>query len=133
NGLRTAPQILPLEASPIYVVQITAPSVQLPELRTQYASAQRDLVRIECTYTAGVDNREETLRELEAIFPRWYDRQITEANALTGTLVSGEASRSKSFEDTVRDYLSQELTNHPDDIRATVLARAEALLREVQE
>src|SRR5207302_246064 len=72
EGLRSTPTILPLNATPIYVVQVTSPSEQLPLLRVQYASADRDLVRLECTYTAGVDNREATLRELETIFPRWY-------------------------------------------------------------
>jgi len=132
-GLCADPTILPLDATPIYVVQVTSPREQLPALRVQYASAERDLVRIECTYTAGVDNREETLRELELIFPRWYDRQITEANALTGTLVAGESARTKSFEDTVRDYLTQELANHADDVRIDVLARAEALIQEMGE
>jgi DNA repair protein SbcD/Mre11 len=84
------------------------------------------------TYTAGVDNREDTLRQLEAIFPRWYDRTITESGTLGPTLVIGEAARTKSFEDTARDYLTQELTNHSEALRDTVLARAEALLREVQ-
>ena len=46
------------------------------------------------------------LRQLEAIFPRWYDRTITEAGSLGPTLVIGEAARTKSFEDTVRDYLT---------------------------
>jgi exonuclease SbcD len=133
KGRQADPTILPLDATPIYVVQVTSPRAQMPALRVQYASAQRDLVRIECTYTAGVDNREETLRDLDAIFPRWYERHMVETNALTGTLVSGEAARTKSFEDTVRDYLSQELMNHPDNVRATVLARAEALLREAAE
>ena len=64
-------------------------------------------MRIRCTYTAGVDNREEVLRELEEIFPRWYDRQISESSALGPTLALGEPARSKSFEDTVRDYLEQ--------------------------
>jgi exonuclease SbcD len=133
GGLCAAPTILPMEATPIYVVQVTSPREQMESLRVQYASAERDLVRIECTYRAGVDNREETLRELEAIFPRWYDRQITEANALAGTLVAGESARSKSFEDTVRDYLTQELANHPDDVRTDVLARAEALIQSMSE
>ena len=44
----------------------------------------------------------------------------------------GEAPRTKSFEDTVRDYLRQELCNHDDDLREAVLARAETLLGEVQ-
>jgi hypothetical protein len=46
--------------------------------------------------------------------------------------VAGEPVRTKSFEDTVRDYLTQELTNHPEALRDAVLARAEALMREVQ-
>ena len=90
-------------------------------------------MRIVCTYTAGVDNREETLRELEEIFPRWYAREINESNALRDRLVIGEPTRSKSFEDTVRDYLGQELVNHPDEQRLAVLEKVEALMREVQE
>ena len=44
----------------------------------------------------------------------------------------GEAPRSKTFEDTVREYLQQELCNHEEILRDAVLARAEMLLREVQ-
>ena len=44
----------------------------------------------------------------------------------------GEPTRTKSFEDTVRDYLAQELTNHDEEQRVAVLARAEDLLKEVQ-
>jgi hypothetical protein len=40
--------------------------------------------------------------------------------------------RTKSFEETVRDYLVRELTNYPDGLRGAVPARAEALMREVQ-
>ena len=100
--------------------------------KQDYPEAKRALVRIRCTYTAGVDNREETLRRLEEIFPRWYDREVTESGALGRTLTLGEASRTKSFEDTVRDYLRQELCNHEDAVRDAVLARAELLLKEVQ-
>jgi predicted HAD superfamily phosphohydrolase len=92
------------------------------------------LVRIVCHYTAGVDNREEMLRELNEIFPRWYDREINEKNALEKiSLVGGAPGSAKSFEQIVRDYLQQELSNHPDDFREAVLARAETLLREEQE
>jgi exonuclease SbcD len=133
EGLQGEPWFLPLDATPVYEVEIRSPRDELPELRRQYPDARRDLVRIRCTYTAGVDNREEVLRELEEIFPRWYDRQITESNSLdAGSLTVGEPVRTKSFEETVRDYLQQELTNHPDALREAVLARAEALMREVQ-
>jgi exonuclease SbcD len=132
EGIQGPPQTLPLEATPVYEVQIYQPKLEMPLLREQYAAAANDLVRITCTYTAGVDNREETLRQLEEIFPRWYDRQVLEAGALGPTLTLGEPMKAKSFEDTVRDYLRQELTNHPEPAQQAVLARAEALLREVQ-
>jgi exonuclease SbcD len=132
EGLREEPFTLPLDATPIYEVVIRSPKDELEQLPQKYADHDRALVRIECTYTAGVDNREETLRKLEEVFPNWYDRQLTEANALGPTLVQGEASRSASVEETVRNYLRQELAQHPDAVRDAVLARAELLLREVQ-
>jgi exonuclease SbcD len=127
-GLEGEPYTLPLESTPVYEIEIHNPSEELPQLRQMYPNAKKDLVRIVCTYTAGVDNRELVLRELEQIFPRWYDREIKEANALGPTLTVGEANRARSFEETVRDYLQQELTNHPDDLRQAVLAKAEALM-----
>jgi exonuclease SbcD len=131
EGLRGEPTVLPLEATPIYEIEIHSPQDELPGLKERYPDAQNDLVRVVCTYTAGVDNREEILRELNNLFPRWYDREIIERNALTGTLVGGPSGPAKSFEETVRDYLRQELTNHEEAVRDAVLARAETLMREV--
>jgi DNA repair protein SbcD/Mre11 len=133
EGRRGEPEVLPLESTAIYVVPIMDPKAELPTLAHRYPDCDRALVRIECTYRAGIDNREETLRELDRIFPRWYDREITEASSLTDRLTVGEPTRGKSFEDTVRDYLRQELTNHEDELRETVLSRAEELMREVQQ
>jgi exonuclease SbcD len=132
EGLQGEPWTLPLDSTPVYEVSITEPGEELPELRKRHTSAKDHLVRIRCTYTAGVDNREEVLRQLEEIFPRWYDRQITEASALGPSLTVGEASRSKSFEDTVRDYLTRELTNHDEALRMSVLEKVEGLMKEVQ-
>jgi exonuclease SbcD len=132
EGRRGEPCILPLDATPVYEVCIRSPKNELPLLRDRYPDAARALVKIDCTYTAGIDGREETLRQLEEIFPRWYERQVAEAGALGRTLTAGEPVRTRSFEDTVRDYLSQELTNHDEALRDAVLARAEALMKEVQ-
>jgi DNA repair protein SbcD/Mre11 len=132
EGLAGEPRVLPLESTPVYEVVIHSPKEELPGLRERYPDAKRDLVRIVCTYTAGVDNREEALRELEEIFPRWYDRQVREANALGPSLAIDGGPRAKGFEETVREYLDQELMNHPDELREAVLAKAEALMREVQ-
>ncbi len=132
KGMEGEPRILPLDATPMYDVEVRYPKAELPELAQLYPNHEKALTRIRCTYTAGVDNREETLRELERIFPRWYDRDLNESGRLDGTLVIGQAPRTKSFENTVRDYLGQELANHDEALRDAVLARAEDLMREVQ-
>jgi hypothetical protein len=124
---------LPLEATPIYAVEIHTPLQEaLQQLRRLHPDARQDLVHIQFTYTAGVDNLEEALRELEEIFPRWYYRDWSEVNALGPALTLGEADRAKSFEETVRDYLKQELINHAEADRDAVLARAEALMKAIQ-
>jgi len=130
EGLRGDPEVLPIDATPVYEVTVHCPTEELPGLRESYPDAKRHLVKIVCTYTAGVDNREATLRELEEIFPRWYDRKITEKNDVVPPI---KELPTKSFEATVRDYLTLELANEPDDLRDAVLARAEALMGEVQE
>ena len=94
--------------------------------------ARRDLVNIQLTYTAGVDNLDAVLDELDEIFPRWYARTWAEAGALGPSLTVGEAAASRSFEDTVRDYLKQELANHPPEDCDAVLLLAEELLRRQQ-
>ncbi len=133
EGLRGEPTVLPLDATPIYEIEIHSPQDELPGLKERYAGANDDLVRIVCTYTAGVDNREEILRELNEIFPRWYDREINERNALDKTSLVGAATGpAKSFEQTVRDYLMQELTNHSEEFQQAVMARAEEILKEVE-
>jgi exonuclease SbcD len=133
GGLSGEPRFLPLEATAIYAVEVRNPSADLPLLRERYPDATRDLVNLDITYTAGVDNLEAVLRELEEIFPNWYNRTWTEAGALGPTLTVGEAGTVKGFEDTVRDYLRQELANHPPEDCDAVLCLAEQLLHEVQE
>jgi exonuclease SbcD len=129
EGRRGEPEVVPLDSTPIYVVDIQSPRDDLPQLASLYADADRALVHIKLKYTAGVDNLDQTLRELETIFPRWYARDWKESGALDGPLTVGEAPRGKSFEDTVRDYLKAELVNSPDEEREAVLARAEQLLQ----
>jgi exonuclease SbcD len=131
-GLTGEPEFVPLPATPIYAIDVHDPQTEIPLLRDKYASAQNDLVSLQFRYTAGKDNLEEILRDLERIFPRWYARHWVEASALDSPLTIGEHSRGKSFEETVRDYLRQELLNHPDEDREAILTLAETLMKEVQ-
>jgi exonuclease SbcD len=131
QGRQGEPVFLPLEATPIHAIELRTPlKPELERLRAEYGDARRDLAHIRFTYTAGVDNLEEVLRELEAIFPRWYYRDWSEASALGPAMTLGEANPVRSFEDTVRAYLQNELLNHPEADRDTILARAEVLIRE---
>jgi len=131
GGVRGEPTLLPMTATPIYEVDISDPQAQLPTLAERFPDAQNDLVNVHITYTAGVDNLEEVLRQVETVFPRWYARDWKERGTLGEPLTLGDADRSKSFDDTVRDYLKAELTNHAEDERAAILDRAEALLQEM--
>jgi exonuclease SbcD len=130
DGLAGEPVPLPLDATPIYEIDITSPKEQLPTLADRYADAQRDLVNLHIRYTAGTDSLEEILQQLDAIFPRWYSRDWHEASTLGATLTTGDNARSKSFEETVREYLGAELANHAEEERSALLERAEKLLRE---
>jgi exonuclease SbcD len=132
EGRRGRPRTLPLDATPIYSIEIREPATEIPALRERYPDARRDLVNIQLTYTAGVDNLEKVLRELDEIFPRWYARNWTECGALGLSLAAAEDRPARGFEDTVREYLKQELVNHPPEDCDAVLCLAEQLLHEVQ-
>src|SRR5262245_12350628 len=130
SGLIGEPASLPLDATPIYDIAITNPQLELPALRDRYPDHATALVNLHVNYTAGVDNLESVLRELDAIFPRWYGRDWVESRSLGPALTIGESPPAKSFDETVRDYLAAELTNYGDEDRAAVLALAEGLLKE---
>ena len=120
--------LLPMPSTPMYEVNVLDPEIDLPKLREDYAGAENDLVNLHIRYTAGKHNLEELLRDLEKVFPRWYARDWVETTQAGPTLVTGEADRGKSFGETVRGYLEQELANHADDERAALLTLADELI-----
>ncbi len=129
EGLCGGPTCLPLDATPIYPVVLTNPQEELPRLRERYPDAERALVRYDVTYTAGTDNLDAILRELDAIFPRCYDRVWREAGALGDAGAdAGPAAEPKGFPETVLEYLERELSEDAD--RDAVLELARGLLAE---
>ncbi len=131
-GLVGTPRVLPLEATPIYEIDVHDPASSLPELRERYADAAYDLVNLHIRYTAGRDSLEDVLKDLESVFPRWYTRDWTESGELGPALVVGELgaspARNQNFAETVREYVRKELVNHQDAERDEILNRLEALL-----
>jgi exonuclease SbcD len=129
EGRRGDIQELQLEATPMYDVDITRPQEELPLLRERYPDADRALVRYHLKYRAGVDNLEELLRQLDDIFPRWYEREWREAGELGPALSeAGGLSPLKGVRETVREYLAVELADHED--REEITRLAEELLAE---
>jgi exonuclease SbcD len=131
NGRKEEPTVLPLPATPIYEIVVLEPSEDLPRLRTEYPDAQTDLVSLQIRYTAGKDQLEDVLRDLDRIFPRWYARDWKETGALGPTLVA-EGAAGKGFGETVRDYLGQELIQHDPAERDAILKLADGLLKEME-
>jgi DNA repair protein SbcD/Mre11 len=132
EGRRGEPAFLPLDATPMYDLDFVNPTEQeLAGLPERYPDHERALVRYRLVWTAGVHNREALLRQLDDLFPRWYDREVHEASVLGRPLTGPEsAPTQRGFAETVRGYLETELMNHAEDERAAVLRLAEALLAE---
>jgi len=131
SGLVADPVLLPLPSTPIYELTIRDPDADLPRLKAEYEGAEADLVNLHVNYTAGLHRLEDVLRELSAIFPRWYARDWQESTRAGLTLVPGEAADARGFAETVKDYLTQELQNHSDEERTALVSLAEELMAEL--
>ncbi|QJW96243.1 metallophosphoesterase family protein [Frigoriglobus tundricola] len=132
DGRSEEPTVLPLPATPIYEVVVLEPADDLPRLKQEYPNASGDLVNLQIRYTAGKDQLEDVLRDLDRIFPRWYARDWKETGALGPTLASGAGGTGKGFGETVRDYLGQELIQHDEVERDAILKIADGLLKEME-
>lgn len=132
NGRNSEPVVLPLPSTPIYEVVVLEPADDLPRLKLEYPNAQNDLVNLQIRYTAGKDQLEDVLRDLERIFPRWYARDWKETGALGPTLVTEGGTAGKGFGETVRDYLGQELIQHDLTERDAILKIADELLKDME-
>ena len=132
DGLVGDPVVLPMPSTPVYEVTVRTPKEDIPRLRAEFPDAKCDLVNLHIHYTAGVDSLEDVLRDLDGIFPRWYARDWVEASALGPSLASLEGLRTKGFGETVRDYLGQELIQHPEADRDAILKIADELLKDFE-
>jgi exonuclease SbcD len=132
DGRNGEPTVLPLPATPIYEIVVLEPAEDLPRLKLEHPNAHNDLVNFQIRYTAGKDQLEDVLRDLDRIFPRWYARDWKETGALGPTLATGAGGAGKGFGETVRDYLGLELIQHDEAERGAILKIADALLKEME-
>ncbi len=124
------PVVLPLDATPIYRVEVDDPDEQLPRLQERYPDHERALVSYRLLYDPTRHDKDEIGREIENVFPRWYERRFVPKGAEMALDGSGAEIRARDVPSTVREYLRESLSEHGED-RDLVMALADELLAEV--
>ncbi len=124
------PIILPLDATPVYRVEIDDPDEQLPRLRERYPDHERALVSYRLLYDPTRHDKDEISRQIENTFPRWYERSVVPMGAELALDGTGAEMSARDVPSTVRDYLRERLPEHDED-RDLVLSLADELLAEV--
>jgi exonuclease SbcD len=125
KGRTQEPVCLPLNATPIYRVEINNPE-EISSLKDKYSELERALVRYKLTYKPGDHNRDAICRELDKIFPRWYEREIVIDGSIISLKSSTNLINTQDLPTTVRTYLQQKLADNPD--KDAVFKLAEQLL-----
>jgi exonuclease SbcD len=129
RGLVGDPTVLPLSATPMYDVVITDPARELPDLADRYPDHEQALIRYSLTWTPGEHDRDDLCRQIEAIFPRWYQRHRPPSNPDIQPTTRAFTGQLRDVRGTVRAYLDDRLTDRPD--RADLMSLAEQYLEKL--
>jgi DNA repair protein SbcD/Mre11 len=125
NGLSREPEVLPLEPTPMYQLEIVDPKAELPGLAERIPNHDTALVHVSVTYVPRGPSRDEITRAIRNTFPRHIEIEWTKAE----TADNAKSDRIKpgaDYRDTVRTYLHRELKDDGD--RDQLLKLAEKLL-----
>jgi DNA repair exonuclease SbcCD nuclease subunit len=125
-----APRLLPLQCTPFYEIEITDPETQIPLLAEQYPDAGQALVRYILHWDSATQHRERYCQEIEAIFRRWYARELHDTRKGTVTEAGLTFQQTHDVAATVRHYLQGTLKDRPEKERAELLSLAEQLFVE---
>ena len=129
KGRRGDPVCLPLDATPIYHIEISDPGSDLIGLRDQYPDSKRALVSYKLIYKPGEHNRDAICEEIESIFPRWCKREIVPDRTRVAKESVSVTTRVRDVPGTVRTYLQANIPEDEPD-RDELLALADQLLTE---
>jgi exonuclease SbcD len=137
QGLSAEPRFLPLPATPIEEIHIRDSESDLPRLEQLYPPEwrQRALVKLVIHYQAGHDILDDILEKAAQLFPRWYERDWREVNALgqPWPLEEYEACHHQSVAQVVREYVEHNLADQPEEERQALLQMVEKVLQECGE
>ncbi|MBA2680363.1 MAG: exonuclease SbcCD subunit D [Ktedonobacteraceae bacterium] len=121
-------ELLELQSTPFEEVEITDPETEIPLLAEKYPQAQQSLIRYILHYDSSVHDRERLCRQIEEVFPRWYDRIVKDKRTGESTEASLSFGQTRDIVGTTRQYLQAQLENHPD--REALLQLANQLFLE---
>lgn len=125
-----APQVLPLQSTSFYEIEIADPETQIPLLPEQYSDHEQALVRYILHWDSVTQGRERFCREIEAVFPRWYDRMLKDTRSGAVTEASLTFQQTHDVVGTVRHYLQTVLADRNESERAELLRLTEQLFVE---
>lgn len=125
-----APKLLPLHSTSFCEVEIHDPVKEIPELCERYRNEKQTLVRYILHWDSSIHDRESLYREIEAIFPRWYQRTSIDVRSGSITKASLTFQQSSDIAGTARYYLQDVLKNRSETERSELLSLAEQLFAE---
>lgn len=128
HGQRTLVQELPLEATPVYQIEIKDPEAEIPLLAERYPEGGRALVSYTLHYEPVRHNRQALRAEIERHFPRCRYPSIREIGKPEVRAGEFSPDRLVDVAGTTRAYLDRQLKDNA--ARSELLALAEALLSE---
>ena len=122
DGRRGDPVCLPLNATPIYRIEILHPDTDMQGLRERYPDHADALVSYRLVYKPGEHNLDSLTNELESIFPNYYEAQI-EAEGASITASAFDVTAPDDMASTVEHYLQENLSDDPQRDEILKLAR----------
>jgi DNA repair exonuclease SbcCD nuclease subunit len=130
SRLAGEPELLKLNSTPVYRVEISDPDAELPHLaeRFKHLEPERALVQYTVHYRPDRHNLNEISRSIEAVFPRWYRRDEIVDGVMGSSDTNFAPERVQDVVGTVRDYLQMRLEDH--DERDELIGLAEEMLAE---
>mgnify|MGYP001162076271 CR=1 FL=1 len=124
------PRLLPLQSTPFYEIEIADPETQIPLLARQYPDAELALVRYILHWDSATQHRERYCQEIEAVFRRWYARELRDTRNGTITEAGLTFQQTHDVAATARHYLQETLKDRPEKGRTELLSLAEQLFVE---
>jgi exonuclease SbcD len=123
NGLEGEPEVLPIEPTPMYQVEIVDPANELETLAERVPNCETALVHVTATYVPGGPSRDEIERKVRETFKRYTHLTWTRCeSAANGTAT--RVTPTANYREAVRNYLATQLNNDPDSAELTKLAES---------